>query len=314
MYTVVMPMYGSGHRRPRESSGVSEPAPAPALDGHRPKVLPDVGEVASAHDHSPIAGRPAAIVASGVTKVFGRGDAAVTALEEISFDVPEGSFVTLLGPSGCGKSTMLRLIAGLWEPTAGTITVAGETTEQMRRRREFGIVFQEPVLFDWRTVEENITLPLQIMGESRKARRERAGELLELVGLSEFRRHRPWQLSGGMQQRVAIARALTFSPRFLLMDEPFGALDMMTRERMQTELLSIWASRPGTTVVFITHSIAEAVLLSDRIVVMSARPGRVLRLIDVDLQRPRTDEIRDTKEFVDMEADIRRLIFSQEEL
>jgi NitT/TauT family transport system ATP-binding protein len=282
------------------------------LDGHDPAAVPRAPRLVTGHDHSPIAGRSSAIVASGVTKVFGQGNSAVTALEEISFEVPEGSFVSLLGPSGCGKSTMLRLIAGLWEPSSGEISVAGESTEEMRRRREFGIVFQEPVLFDWRTVEENVTLPLQIMGESRKARRKRAEELLQLVGLSEFRKHRPWQLSGGMQQRVAIARALTFSPRFLLMDEPFGALDMMTRERMQTELLSIWASRPGTTVVFITHSIAEAVLLSDRIVVMTARPGRVLRLVDVDLPRPRTDEIRDTKHFVDIEAEIRQLIFSQE--
>jgi NitT/TauT family transport system ATP-binding protein len=295
-----------------ESPAPAERAEAPALDGHDPAAVPRAPRLVSGHDHSPIAGRSAAIVASGVTKVFGQGNSAVTALEEISFEVPEGSFVSLLGPSGCGKSTMLRLIAGLWEPSSGEISVAGESSEEMRRRREFGIVFQEPVLFDWRTVEENVTLPLQIMGESRKARRKRAEELLQLVGLSEFRKHRPWQLSGGMQQRVAIARALTFSPRFLLMDEPFGALDMMTRERMQTELLSIWASRPGTTVVFITHSIAEAVLLSDRIVVMTARPGRVLRLVDVDLPRPRTDEIRDTKHFVDIEAEIRQLIFSQE--
>jgi NitT/TauT family transport system ATP-binding protein len=307
-------MFGGGLRRAAEKAepGVNVSVPA-AADGFRPDVVADLDAATGRHDHGPIGKRSAAVIASGVTKVFGQGEAAVTALEEISFEVPEGSFVTLLGPSGCGKSTMLRLIAGLWEPTAGTITVAGETTEQMRRRREFGIVFQEPVLFDWRTVEENVALPLQIIGESRQARRRRASELLELVGLSEFRRHRPWQLSGGMQQRVAIARALTFSPRFLLMDEPFGALDMMTRERMQTELLGIWASRPGTTVVFITHSIAEAVLLSDRIVVMSSRPGRVLRLIDVDLPRPRTDEIRDTKRFVDIEAEIRRLIFSQGE-
>jgi NitT/TauT family transport system ATP-binding protein len=306
-------MFGGGFRRAAEKAGPGNASVPAAADGFHPDVAADLDAATGVHDHSPIGKRPAAVIASGVTKVFGQGQAAVTALEEISFEVPEGSFVTLLGPSGCGKSTMLRLIAGLWVPTRGTITVAGETTEEMRRRREYGIVFQEPVLFDWRTVEENVTLPLQIMGESRQARRRRASELLELVGLSEFRRHRPWQLSGGMQQRVAIARALTFSPRFLLMDEPFGALDMMTRERMQTELLRIWASRPGTTVVFITHSIAEAVLLSDRIVVMSSRPGRVLRLIDIDLPRPRTDEIRDTKRFVDIEAEIRQLIFSQEE-
>ncbi len=266
----------------------------------------------AAPDHAPLTGRPSAIAVSDVTKVFGGGASAVTALEDVSFDVPQGSFVSLLGPSGCGKSTMMRLIAGLQQPSSGSIAVAGGTADEMRRKRDFGIVFQQPILFDWRTVEENVALPLQIMGRSKAQRRERAEELLELVGLKDFRKHRPWQLSGGMQQRVAIARALTFGPPFLLMDEPFGALDMMTRERMQTELLAIWASNPGTTVVFITHSISEAVLLSDRIVVMSARPGRVMRVIDVDLPRPRTDETRDTKAFVDIEADIRQLIFTQE--
>jgi NitT/TauT family transport system ATP-binding protein len=267
---------------------------------------------AEGHDHSPVAGRPAAVSVAGVTKTFGSGASAVTALDDVSFEVPQGSFVSLLGPSGCGKSTMMRLIAGLQEPTGGTITVAGGTPDEQRRARDFGIVFQQPILFDWRTVEENVALPLQIMGKPKAERQERARELLDLVGLKDFRNHRPWQLSGGMQQRVAIARALTFAPPFLLMDEPFGALDMMTRERMQTELLSIWSRNPGTTVIFITHSISEAVLLSDRIVVMSARPGRVMKVIDVDLPRPRTDETRDTKEFVDIEAEIRQLIFSQE--
>jgi NitT/TauT family transport system ATP-binding protein len=253
-----------------------------------------------------------AIHAADVGKIFGTGADATAALEGISCDIAAGSFVSLLGPSGCGKSTMLRLISGLDKPTSGILTVGGTSAEAMRSQRQFGIVFQEPVLFDWRTVEDNVALPLQIMGASRRERRQRARELLELVGLSDFRGHRPWQLSGGMQQRVAIARALTFSPSFLLMDEPFGALDMMTRERMQTELLAIWASRPGTTVVFITHSISEAVLLSDQVVVMSARPGRILEVIDVDLPRPRSDEIRDAPEFVAIEAQIRRL-FSMEE-
>ena len=267
---------------------------------------------AETHDHSPAADRPPAICVEGVTKTFGRGASAVTAVEDVSFEVPQGSFVSLLGPSGCGKSTMMRLIAGLQDPTDGGIKVGGGTPDEMRRKRDFGIVFQQPILFDWRTVEENVALPLEVMRKPKAERRARAEELIELVGLKDFRKHRPWQLSGGMQQRVAIARALTFAPPFLLMDEPFGALDMMTRERMQTELLSIWSRNPGTTVVFITHSISEAVLLSDRIVVMSARPGRVMKVIDVDLPRPRTDETRDTKGFVDIEADIRQLIFSQE--
>jgi NitT/TauT family transport system ATP-binding protein len=275
-------------------------------------VPAEPARISTEHDHSPIADRPAVVAVKGVTKVFGKGASAVTALDDVSFDVPQGSFVSLLGPSGCGKSTMMRLIAGLQAPTGGTIEVAGGTPDEMRRKRDFGIVFQQPILFDWRTVEENVALPLQVMGKSKQERRARALELIDLVGLTDFRKHRPWQLSGGMQQRVAIARALTFAPQFLLMDEPFGALDMMTRERMQTELLSIWSRNPGTTVIFITHSISEAVLLSDRIVVMSSRPGRVMRLIDVDLPRPRTDETRDTKAFVDIEAEIRQLIFSQE--
>jgi NitT/TauT family transport system ATP-binding protein len=278
---------------------------ASTVPAELPRISPE-------HDHSPIAQRPAVVAVKGVTKTFGKGASAVTALEDVSFDVPQGSFVSLLGPSGCGKSTMMRLIAGLQAPTGGKIEVAGGTPDEMRRKRDFGIVFQQPILFDWRTVEENVALPLQVMGKSKKERRARALELIELVGLGDFRTHRPWQLSGGMQQRVAIARALTFAPPFLLMDEPFGALDMMTRERMQTELLSIWSRNPGTTVIFITHSISEAVLLSDRIVVMSSRPGRVMRLIDVDLPRPRTDETRDTNAFVEIEAEIRQLIFSQE--
>ena len=263
------------------------------------------------HDHGPIEERPAVVEVKDVSKVFGRAESAVTALDGISFDVPKGGFVSLLGPSGCGKSTLLRLISGLEPATSGTITVERSTPDQMRRQRAFGIVFQSPVLFDWRTVEKNTALPMEVMGMPKNAVKQRTEELLELVGLSEFKKHRPWQLSGGMQQRLAIARALTFGPRFLMMDEPFGALDMMTRERMQTELLAIWASNPGTTVVFITHSISEAVLLSDRIVVMSARPGRVAKIIDVDIPRPRTDAVRDSPEFVEIEAEIRQLIFDQ---
>jgi NitT/TauT family transport system ATP-binding protein len=261
------------------------------------------------HSHVPPAGRAPAIVLSDVTKVFG-GD--VTAVQDVSFEVPAGGFLSVLGPSGCGKSTLLRLISGLEPVTGGAITVNGSTCDDMRRQRGFGIVFQSPVLFDWRTVSDNVALPMQIMGFKAQRVRERTAELLEMVGLTEFRKHRPWQLSGGMQQRVAIARALTFQPPFLMMDEPFGALDMMTRERMQTELLAIWAGNPGTTVVFITHSISEAVLLSDRIVVMSARPGRVLRVLDVDLPRPRTEAARESKELVEIEAEIRHLILDQE--
>ncbi|MGP3968317.1 ABC transporter ATP-binding protein [Streptomyces sp. 6N223] len=257
--------------------------------------------------------RGSSIDVAAVSKEFGRGASRVTALDDVSFRVEEGSFVSLLGPSGCGKSTMLRLIAGLDKPSGGQVEVGGQSPEQRRRLRDFGIVFQQPVLFDWRTVEENVALPLQIMRWSKARRRERAQELLDLVGLSDFAKRRPWELSGGMQQRVAIARALTFAPPILLMDEPFGALDMMTRERMQTELLSIWARSSKSTVVFVTHSISEAALLSDRVVVMSARPGRVMKVIDVDLPRPRTDETRQLAAFGATVGEIRRLIFSQEE-
>jgi NitT/TauT family transport system ATP-binding protein len=262
------------------------------------------------HDHGPIEERPAVVELRGVTKVFGGKDP-VTALDDVSFEVPQGGFVSLLGPSGCGKSTLLRLVAGLEPVTSGAIALDGATPEEMRRRRAFGIVFQSPVLFDWRTVEQNVALPMEVMGRPKREIRGRTEELLDLVGLTRFRRHRPWQLSGGMQQRVAIARALTFHPPFLMMDEPFGALDMMTRERMQTELLAIWANSPGTTVLFITHSIAEAVLLSDRIVVMSASPGRVARIIDIDIPRPRTDAVRKAPRFVAIEAELRQLIFDQ---
>mgnify|MGYP001036396799 CR=1 FL=1 len=268
--------------------------------------------IVAAHDHGSVGARPSAVVVSEVSKVFGSGPSAVTALDNVSFDVPKGSFVSILGPSGCGKSTMLRLIAGLQPVSSGRIEVERHTPDEMRRAREFGIVFQQPILFDWRTVEQNVALPLQLIGTDRDERARRVSEMIELVGLADFRKHRPWQLSGGMQQRVAIARALAFGPRFLMMDEPFGALDMMTRERMQTELLAIWASKPDTTIIFITHSISEAVLLSDRIVVMSARPGRVMKTIDVDIPRPRTDQVRRDERFVEIEAEIRELIFSQE--
>jgi NitT/TauT family transport system ATP-binding protein len=260
------------------------------------------------HDlgHTP----PATIVVDRVRKVFGSRDP-VVALEEVSFNVPIGRFVSVLGPSGCGKSTLLRLISGLDTVSGGAISVNGMSPQEARRRRDFGVVFQTPVLFDWRTVEANIALPLEVMRYPRAEIKERTRELLELVGLWNFRHKRPYQLSGGMQQRVSIARALTFRPKFLMMDEPLGALDAMTRERMATELLQIWSGSPGTTVVFITHSIPEAVMLSDRVVVMSAHPGRVLRVMDIDLPRPRTEEIRESPDFVQVENEIRHLLFSE---
>jgi len=264
------------------------------------------------HHHEPVSQRaehPVAIDVKGVTKVFETSEQQKTvALQDVSFQIRVGEFVSLIGPSGCGKSTLLRLVSGLIECGGGEIKVNDLPPREARRQRLFGIVFQSPVLFDWRTVENNVALPLQIMGEDGTKIRNRVAELLELVGLSEFKKHYPWQLSGGMQQRVAISRALTFAPPFLLMDEPFGALDMITRDRMAQELLRIWSNAPGTTVMFITHSIPEAVLLSDRVVVMSARPGKIIKTVDIELARPRDEQVRESSGFYKYENDLRRLL------
>ena len=229
-----------------------------------------------------------------VSKLFAGASAAggqTHALSRVSLDIAPGEFVSLLGPSGCGKSTLLRLVADLIEPSDGQITVKGKTPRQARLDREYGIVFQSPVLYDWRNVLHNVELPLEVMRFPAAERDQRAREMLRLVGLKDFERHFPWQLSGGMQQRVSIARALSFRPAILLMDEPFGALDEMTRERMNTELLNIW-SQTDTTVIFVTHSIAEAVFLSSRVVVMTPRPGRIEKVVTIDLPRPRNIETR----------------------
>jgi len=259
------------------------------------------------------AAAPAAITVDRVTKVFDAADRTVTALEEVSFDVPRGGFVSLIGPSGCGKSTLLRLVAGLLPASGGEIAVGGIAPREARRRRQFGIVFQQPILFDWRTVAQNVALPMELLGRSRGEIDARSRELLALVGLADFADHRPWQLSGGMQQRVSIARALTLAPPYLLMDEPFGALDMITRDRMADELLRIWSEAIDTTVLFITHSIPEAVLLSDRVVVLSARPGRVAATVEIDLPRPRTAEVRETPEFFALESELRRQLLAAEQ-
>jgi NitT/TauT family transport system ATP-binding protein len=271
-------------------------------------VVPGTDPPPLPHHHHHAVAAPPTIVVDNVRKIFGQRNP-VVAVDGVSFNVPVGQFVSLLGPSGCGKSTLLRLISGLDTVTEGAITVNGMSPQQARRRRDFGVVFQTPVLFDWRNVQANIGLPLELMGYPRKEIKERTKELLELVGLWAFRDKRPYQLSGGMQQRVAIARALTFRPKFLMMDEPFGSLDAMTRDRMATELLRIWSESPGTTVVFITHSIPEAVLLSDRIVILSAHPGRILQIMDIDLPRPRTEDVRNSDEFAHVENRIRHMLF-----
>jgi NitT/TauT family transport system ATP-binding protein len=244
----------------------------------------------------------------GVDKVFTRGDQpATTALEGIDLDIRAGEFVSLIGPSGCGKSTLLRIIGDLIAPTRGTVVVNGKPADRARRDRDYGMVFQAPVLFEWRTVEDNVKLPLEIQGADGAKRTRRAKEMLDLVELGDFLGHYPYQLSGGMQQRVAIARALAFEPAILLMDEPFGALDEMTRERMNSEVLRIW-ERTGTTIVFVTHSIPEAVFLSSRVVVMSARPGRITKVIDVDLPRPRNEDTRETRRYFELVTAVREAL------
>ena len=240
-----------------------------------------------------------------MTKQF--GDGGVVALEDIDLDVRPRDFISLIGPSGCGKSTLLRIVADLIQPTSGDVVVNGKTARQARLDRDYGIVFQDAVLYDWRTVARNIELPLEMLGWSRQRRQERMREMVELVELSGFEKHHPWQLSGGMQQRVSIARALSFSPPLLLMDEPFGALDEMTRERLNDELLRIWDGT-GSTIVFVTHSIAEAVFLSTRVVVMSPRPGRIQGIVEIDLPQPRTQATREQTRYAELIREVRRLL------
>jgi NitT/TauT family transport system ATP-binding protein len=249
---------------------------------------------------------------AGVSKRFGVGDVAVSALEGIDLSIRSGEFVSLIGPSGCGKSTLLRLIGDLTAPSSGTVLVNGKPARGARLDRDYGMVFQAPVLMDWRTVARNIELPLEVMGHTRAARTARSAELLKLVELEGFATKHPWQLSGGMQQRVAIARALAFDPALLLMDEPFGALDEMTRERMNLELMNIW-TRTRTTVVFVTHSIPEAVFLSTRVVVMSSRPGRIAKVVDVDLPQPRTVDTREDERYFELVTTVREALRGNEE-
>lgn len=245
---------------------------------------------------------------SGVGKVFQvAGGSRVDALVDIDLDIAKGEFVSLIGPSGCGKSTLLRLIADLIQPTGGTVTVNGKSAHQARLDQDYGMAFQQSGLFEWRSVERNIELPLELKGWDKARRRARSREMLELVKLTDFATHMPWQLSGGMQQRVAIARALAAHPELLLMDEPFGALDEMTREHMQAELLRICADT-GTTVVFVTHSIPEAVYLADRVVVMSPRPGRITGVVDVGLGRDRTELTREATAFFERVTEVREAL------
>ncbi|HVO02005.1 MAG TPA: ABC transporter ATP-binding protein [Candidatus Cybelea sp.] len=249
----------------------------------------------------PVVVRPSAgdvvIDIRNLSLTFQTADAPVQALSEISLQVRAGEFVSLIGPSGCGKTTLMRIVADLEQPTGGTALVNGMTPREARLKRAYGYVFQAPALYPWRNVLGNVTLPHEIMGLAKAERDAKARRYIELVGLSGFEKKFPWQLSGGMQQRVSIARALSFDPAILLMDEPFGALDEITRDRMNEELLSIW-NKTKKTVIFVTHSIDEAVLLSTRIVVMSARPGRIVEVIDSTLPPERSLETRELPEAI----------------
>ena len=242
---------------------------------------------------------------AGVDKTFESRAGSTEALRGVSLTVEAGEFVSVIGPSGCGKSTLLRIVGDLVQPSAGAVRVKGKSAHQARLDRDYGIVFQTPVLYDWRTVLENVQLPLELAGHPRIERQQRPHALLRLVGLDEFAGHYPWQLSGGMQQRVSIARALALNPSILLMDEPFGALDEMTRERLNQELLQI-CTETAATVLFVTHSITEAVFLSSRIVVMSPRPGRIERVVSVDLPRPRVDKTRAQPRFFELVTTVRQ--------
>ncbi len=252
-----------------------------------------------------------AVEISGVSKVFNPGDATeVTALDNIDLEVAPGDFVTLIGPSGCGKSTLLRLVADLVEVTSGSVLVNGQAANKSRLAREYSMVFQKSGLFDWRDVSRNIELPLELMGWKKKDRRRRSTEMLDLVKLKDFAQHYPFELSGGMAQRVAIARAMSFSPSLLLMDEPFGALDEMTREHMQNEILRIW-TKTKTTVIFVTHSISEAVFLSTKVVIMSPRPGRIAAILNNELGN-RDESTRTSPEFFHNVSEVRKQLRATE--
>ena len=266
-----------------------------------------MSDVAPASDE-----RVPAVVVTSVGQVFNAATSKqVIALTDIDVTVAAGEFVSLIGPSGCGKSTLLRLIANLITPTSGSILVNGKPAAQARLDQDYGMAFQQAGLFEWRTIVKNVELPLELKRWSKSRRRERAMEMLQLVKLEDFAEHRPWQLSGGMQQRVAIARALAAHPELLLMDEPFGALDEMTREHMQAELLRI-CGETGTSVVFVTHSIPEAVYLSDRVIVMSPRPGRITDVVSVDLGGDRSIDTREDATYFKKVTEVREALRSVE--
>jgi NitT/TauT family transport system ATP-binding protein len=247
---------------------------------------------------------PATVEVHEVCVVYPSKENTVTALDKVSLSIAEGEFISLIGPSGCGKTTLLRVIADLEQASSGSVQVNGMSSQRARLARAYGYVFQAPALFPWRTVLDNVRLPLEIHGVANDKSRAIAMLQLERVGLNGFEGKYPWQLSGGMQQRVSIARALGFEPKLLMMDEPFGALDEITRDRLNEQLLRLW-ERERRTVVFVTHSIPEAVFLSSRIVVMSPRPGRIVEVIESNLAPDRTLDIRETPEFINIAHRVR---------
>jgi NitT/TauT family transport system ATP-binding protein len=271
--------------------------PAAALAPHRD---------AAASPPRPASG-PNAIEIRKLSLTFETADTPVVALSDIDLSIRRGEFVSFIGPSGCGKTTLMRVIADLAAPTSGEIEVNGVSPETARRSRAYGYVFQAPALYAWRNVMRNVMLPLEVMGMPAAQRRARAAEYLSMVGLGGFERKFPWQLSGGMQQRVSIARALAFEPDLLLMDEPFGALDEITRDHLNEQLLRLW-HQTGKTVVFVTHSISEAVFLSNRIVVMSPRPGRILEVIESSLPAARGLDVRETPAFLEVAHRVRQAL------
>lgn len=263
----------------------------------------DVKEVKQNSKHSD---SEAEIKIENLSMVFPgkKGEDEVTALKDVNLEIKQGEFISLLGPSGCGKTTLLRSIADLIEPTSGKITIRGESPRDIRLQKKFGIVFQNPVLYDWRTVRRNVCMPMELLGLKKEERTKRVTETLDLVGLLDFGKKYPYELSGGMQQRVGIARALAINPEILLMDEPFSALDEFTREKLHVDLLKIWR-KTNKTIIFVTHNISEAVFLSDRVVVLSPHPGRVSAVVDINIKRPRSDESRQSNEFYDYITKIR---------
>ena len=253
-----------------------------------------------------------AVSLTGVGKTFRLPDREFVALQDVALELQDGEFLSLIGPSGCGKSTLLRLVAGLIEPSVGSIAISGESPARARARRELGFVFQEPTLLPWRTALENVTLLLEVARRGTAAERRKHGlDLLELVGLRDFADAHPAKLSGGMQRRVGIARALALDPSILLLDEPFGALDEITRQRMNMELLRIWTQR-RTTALMVTHNVGEAVFLSDRVLVMGTNPGRIVAEVSIDLPRPRQLHLLQEPRFFAFSAQLTSLLFGDE--